>query len=192
MGSNLSCLCFWSISCWRCTLRVANVALSVFAFNHKRMPMSCLQWLDANIIGQTIAYSEATSGFEVKAWWHNTLAEQQYVTVSSRYTLHYLCLSSQKCLVITFNTKFLTSNMHGTYGCASQTPRVCYISHAKIVPGWMLIWVNFDPIQKIGVGILSQDNGKCAHLKFKVSGCKQVSKHTHVQCSHTSARLAQT
>ena len=119
-------------------------------------------------------------------------SETQYVTVSSRYVLHYLCPSSQKCLVITFNTKFLTSNMHGTYGCASQTPRVCYISHAKIVPGWMLIWVNFDPIQKIGVGILSQDNGKCAHLKFKVSGCKQVSKHTHAQCSHTSVRLTQT
>ena len=44
------------------------------------------------------------------------------------------------------NMKFVTSDMHSAWGCASQTPQVC---NESLAPGWALIWVNFDPVQKI-------------------------------------------
>ena len=60
-----------------------------------------------------------------------------------------------------YNTMFLVSDMHGACGCASQTPQAHSISHTKLTPGWVLIQVNFDPIQdigpKVGVGALSRD-----------------------------------
>ena len=40
------------------------------AFNHERVPMSCLYAL---VIRQTITHTEITSDFEVESWWHTTL-----------------------------------------------------------------------------------------------------------------------
>ena len=44
---------------------------------------------------------------------------------------------------VKYYTKFLTSDMHSARGCASKL-------HAKLTPGWVLIQVNFDPIQEKG------------------------------------------
>jgi len=48
----------------------------------------------------------------------------------------------------------LTSDMYATCGSASQTPQAQVICHVKLAPlqlqVWVLIQVNFDPIQEIG------------------------------------------
>ena len=55
--------------------------LSVAAFNHERVSMSCLQQLNALKANNRTknTYNGATSGFEVT---HNTLNSTMYVTVS--------------------------------------------------------------------------------------------------------------
>ena len=40
--------------------------------------------------------------------------------------------------------------MHSIQCCASQTPKSNFIGHMKLTLGWVLIPVNFDPIQEIG------------------------------------------
>ena len=40
--------------------------------------------------------------------------------------------------------------MHKAWGCASQTPCVYSISHAKLAPGWAFIQTNFDLMQELG------------------------------------------
>ena len=42
-------------------------------------------------------------------------------------------------------TKFLASGIYSARGCSSQTPRVCFVSHMKLTPGWVLIRVFFWP-----------------------------------------------
>ena len=42
-----------------------------------------------------------------------------------------------------FYTRFLTSGIYSARGCSSQTPRVCFVSHVTLTPGWVLIRVFF-------------------------------------------------
>ena len=59
--------------------------------------------------------------------------------------------------------------MHSACGCASQTPQVNSISHAKLAaPEWALIQVKFDPIQEIGskVGGGRSFEGGCSFTRL--------------------------
>ena len=60
------------------------------------------------------------------------------------------CLHDQHIQLVTCNAKFLTSDMHSARGNALLTPQVYFISKVKLTPGWVLISVNFNPIQEIG------------------------------------------
>ena len=91
------------------------------------------------IIGQTIVYNGATSGFEVKAWQHTTLCHRELRVCTA--------------LVMSVYAKVPCNSFQWTFLAmyASQTPQVHCITQAKLTPGWMLIRVNFDPIQEIGL-----------------------------------------
>ena len=39
--------------------------------------------------------------------------------------------------------------MHSAWSFTSRAPPVHYVSHAKLAPGWALIWVNFDRIPRL-------------------------------------------
>ena len=130
--------------------------------------MSCWQWVDA-----LETNSQQTSSSEVKAWQHTTaLCHCEHGVARGTCCISYSVYIKQPCnnLQMKSNMKFLTSDKHGTWGCASQIPQVHSISHTKLAPhapGWVVIQVNFDPIQEIGpqvggeplsrVGTLSQD-----------------------------------
>ena len=63
--------------------------------------------------------------------------------------------------------------MHSAWSFASQTPRVHSVSDAKLAPGCALIWVNFDPMQKIGpkVGGGRSFEGRCSFVRLCEWGC---------------------
>ena len=45
---------------------------------------------------------------------------------------------------------FLPQRCIGLEAGLVKAQQVRFISHVRLTPGWMLIWVSFDPIQKIG------------------------------------------
>ena len=60
----------WQSTLQLCPRGVWVLFLSVSVFNHKRMPVSCLQWLMP--CNQKITYSGTTDGFKVESWQHRT------------------------------------------------------------------------------------------------------------------------
>ena len=59
--------------------------------------------------------------------------------------------------------------MHSAENYAFQTPQVCFIGHAKLAPGWVLIRVNFDPKEEIGpeVGDEHSFEGGCSFTRLQ-------------------------
>ena len=99
------------------------------------------------IIGQTITDNRTTSSFKVESWWHTTLCPapchcEHGVAwcIPHSVLLHKDALQSPSVKY----KNFLASDMHSTWGCASQT--LCDSQGGRVV----LIRVNFDPIQEIG------------------------------------------
>ena len=101
-------------------------------------------------IGHKITYNGITSGFEAESWRHTTLwmprwdAGEHSVTYGAhrisyvilrKDPLHWFRWSITRCFL----------------------PEICIVLeavllklHATFASGWVLIWVNFDPIQEIG------------------------------------------
>ena len=71
---------------------------TVSAFNHKRVPTSCLQWFEAleAKIGHKIMYNGITSGFKVESLWHITLwtarCDREHSVVRSAHCISYVLL----------------------------------------------------------------------------------------------------
>jgi len=113
---------------------------SVFAVNHERASMSCSQqqdaleensWTNNNI-------QQSHQWLRVKTWWHTTLST----------ALFHCELAVRATLVMSIYTKLPCNNLHcilDVHGAWGWTPRVHFISHMKLTPGWVLIQVNFWP-----------------------------------------------
>ena len=109
--------------------------LSNSAFNHDRMPMSCLKRLDALKANNwtTITCNGTTSGFKVESWWHTTLWTAphhcEHGVACNAHCISYIHLLWQMpSWSVKYYTKFLTSDMHSAWGCAS------FKLHAKLAP----------------------------------------------------------
>ena len=99
-----------------------GAVLSVSAFNHKRLPMWWFQWFDG-------LEANTTTDFKVEVQTaHNALnGTMSHWALCSLQCNRSTCIhpSMQRCLVVIFGIaldKVLTSNMHSTWDCASQTP----------------------------------------------------------------------
>jgi len=72
-----------------------------------------------------------------------------------------------------YYTKFRTSDMHRAWSCASQIPRLCFISHTKLPQGGLSLKQSLSLYRKFGqkygwakllwVGTLSRDYGNYIH-----------------------------
>ena len=69
------------------------------------------------IARQTITYNKTTISFKVKAWQHNNTLKG---TISPWVYMVSLTIHATSDTV-KYSTRFLTSDMHSAYGCASQT-----------------------------------------------------------------------
>ena len=104
--------------------------------------------------GLPIMYKGTTSAFEVESWQHTTLWTTCHMCdhgVASRARSHQLCSSTQSNLVITFSevkskVSYLRYAWHSRLCFSDSTNTFIPFSHAKFVPRWSCIWVNFDPI----------------------------------------------
>ena len=142
---------------------------SVSVFNHKRAPMSHYSHSmpSKQISRQATMHNEATSSFEVKVWWHNnilnsTMSHDHSVACSVCHTGYVrVCKAALQQPSAMYNTKFLSSDM--------QTPHIRYIRHTKLSLGWMLTWVNYEPIQEIGKKV----GGGCSftRLRYNIKKC---------------------
>ena len=98
------------------------------------------------ITGKTVKYNRIISGFKVKSWRHTTLG-----TAPFHHEHGVACW-----LVVTFSEVL-----------QSSSPQICIALEAallkllaKLAPRWVLIQVNFDPIQEIG----SKVGGGCSFV----------------------------
>ena len=114
---------------------------ALFQVFWERVPLSYLQWLEANN-------------------WKNSKVQQNHQQLQSRVLTAHNTLNGTMspwtwCNLLACSnlqwsiTKFLTSDMHLVWGCV-----------AKLTPRWVLIQVNFDPIQEIG----SKIGGGCSFV----------------------------
>ena len=120
-------------------------------------------------IGQVTMYNGITSSFKVRVLTaHNTLNGIRSHHISTSLYAKMPC--STTLILVNYYTKSLTSAMHGT--CTSQV-------QCKVGPGWVLILVNFDPIQGIGSKVGSERSFMSAHSFMTLRYiCSVHVKHT--------------
>ena len=101
------------------------------------------------IVGHTLTYNETTSGFEVKSWCHTTF------WMAPCHREHDVANAVHTALATSVYAKMSCCNLHWSTK-RSFLPQVCRLLeavllklHMKLAPGWVLIWVKFDPTQKI-------------------------------------------
>ena len=141
---------------------------SVSAFNHKRAPTSCLQWLDAPKLDNGIKLSHQLPLNQVLTA-HNT--PMLCVAWGVRRIGYMSVYAKQPCNNHwwSFIPDFLPQVYNSARGCSSQTPRVCFVNHVKVTPGWVLICVFFGP--KVGGWVLFH-NFICTNFGVKL--CRYI------------------
>ena len=121
---------------------------SVFAFNHKRVPVLCLKATQCPQIVYTIMYNKIINDFK-----DNTQhSEQHHITES--VVLLAMCAAlatSVYTKVPCSNLQWSNTGMHNTQGCAwlSKLHGVYSISNMKLTSGWALTWVNLTLYRKL-------------------------------------------
>ena len=121
-----------------------------YNFNHERVRMSCLlDALKANNCTNNNVHQSHQRLRSQGLMAHNILNGTRHVR-HHELMVHIALVTS--VLSCNLQWSFLPP-MHGAYGYAFQTQQVHSISHTKLTPGWVLIQVNFDPIQEIGLKV---------------------------------------
>ena len=106
---------------------------TVSAFNHERVPTSCLQWLEAleannwmqnnvqrNHQGLRSWVLMAHNTWNCTMWWWAYCSSHLVSRLPWGCSPHYLRPWMQRCCV-KYHTQFLTRDTHSARGCASQT-----------------------------------------------------------------------
>ena len=120
------------------------VLLGVSTFSLKRVPMSCLSHLMD--LKQIInVYILEVPAFEVMSQWHTTLRMAVCHHVHDATSLNLLITPMKyKTNFSPQISKVLETEIHKLYKCTLANSLV------MLTPGWVFIWVIFDPKQKIG------------------------------------------